>query len=388
MVCSQGEQHQTGAGVEDLDQHALPREAQQETNCRPGFPAHPGPNVAHTRTRHLELLGVAPRMPYRCDDRTGPRAGTVCRMALRGVAGLCPFASGRVRPFLGWRVYRGSPLSLFRRDLVFGVRLGQALTTPTTDIAAFSQTPAAGLPVRPCCGGILAGSDGAADVAVPADGGFGAGAMDRADRSPQRRPVLCPCAGWEQRGVGTSGVRLGAPVPLDVRGRVGGPTPNSRVSLSRTRDLRSSAGRSPRRRAAAPSSTPTSTPRRPAASCCPLRRRGTARSERVPGEPGRAPERLRVQHGHALDRGAHCEPLDGGPPAPTSSHRLLVYWIYDRSPARLGRGDRRDRSFGCPPRFGVALIWHAPCRSPRRGEAPEGCAQLEVALPSSPTVPV
>jgi hypothetical protein len=66
--------------------------------------------------------------------------------------------------------------------------------------------------------------------------------------------------------------------------------------------------------------------------------------------------------------------------------RLLIYWWYDRSRARLGRGDWRGRSLsGFPPRFGVALIWHASCRSPWRGEAQEGSAQLEVALPSSPT---
>ena len=38
---------------------------------------------------------------------------------------------------------------------------------------------------------------------------------------------------------------------------------------------------------------------------------------------------------------------------------------------------------GCPPRFGVALIWHASRWSPWRGVAQEGSAQLEVALPSS-----
>src|SRR3954453_5693935 len=38
-----------------------------------------------------------------------------------------------------------------------------------------------------------------------------------------------------------------------------------------------------------------------------------------------------------------------------SAHRLLIYWWYDRSPARLGRGDRRGRSLiGCPPPVGVA----------------------------------
>jgi hypothetical protein len=69
----------------------------------------------------------------------------------------------------------------------------------------------------------------------------------------------------------------------------------------------------------------------------------------------------------------------------TAAHRLLVNWTYDRSPARLGRGDRRDRSLiGCPPRFGVAHSWRAPRRSPWRGGAPEGFAQLKVALPSSP----
>src|SRR5438309_155255 len=67
------------------------------------------------------------------------------------------------------------------------------------------------------------------------------------------------------------------------------------------------------------------------------------------------------------------------------SHRLLIYWWYDRGPARLGRGDRRGSSLiGCPPIVGVAQIWHAFRRSPWRGEAPEGTAQLEVALPSSP----
>src|SRR6266498_69828 len=60
----------------------------------------------------------------------------------------------------------------------------------------------------------------------------------------------------------------------------------------------------------------------------------------------------------------------------TSAHRLLIYWWYDRRPARLGRGDRQGGSLvGCPLLFGVALIWRASCRSPRRGEVQEGSAQ-------------
>jgi hypothetical protein len=64
---------------------------------------------------------------------------------------------------------------------------------------------------------------------------------------------------------------------------------------------------------------------------------------------------------------------------------LLVNWCYDRSQARLGRGDRRGSSHLRLPTcgLGVAHIWHASCRSPWRGEAQEGSAQLEVALPSS-----
>ena len=70
--------------------------------------------------------------------------------------------------------------------------------------------------------------------------------------------------------------------------------------------------------------------------------------------------------------------------AKTRAHR--IYWWHDRSPARPGRGDRRGGSLiGCPLLFRVALIWHASRRSPRRGEAHEGSAQLEVALPSSLT---
>ncbi|RKR91785.1 hypothetical protein BDK92_6193 [Micromonospora pisi] len=60
-----------------------------------------------------------------------------------------------------------------------------------------------------------------------------------------------------------------------------------------------------------------------------------------------------------------------------SAHRLLVNWTYDRSPARLGRGDRRDSSLiGCPPQFGVALIWHAPAGH-------RGAERLKRGLPSS-----
>jgi hypothetical protein len=40
----------------------------------------------------------------------------------------------------------------------------------------------------------------------------------------------------------------------------------------------------------------------------------------------------------------------------THSSRLLIYWWHDRSPARLGRGDRQGGShFGCPPQVWVWL---------------------------------
>src|SRR5918995_1194486 len=79
------------------------------------------------------------------------------------------------------------------------------------------------------------------------------------------------------------------------------------------------------------------------------------------------------------------DPDDAGPPHPplrnrsreTPAHRLLVNWIYDRSPARLGRGGRRVAlTCGCPRQV---VCSHLACvrRSPRRGVAQEGSAQLE-----------
>src|SRR3954454_9216643 len=67
-----------------------------------------------------------------------------------------------------------------------------------------------------------------------------------------------------------------------------------------------------------------------------------------------------------------------------SSHRLLIYWCHDRSPARLGRGDRRVALSSAARLFWCGSDLVCVRRSPWRGEAEEGSAQLEEALPSSP----
>jgi hypothetical protein len=57
--------------------------------------------------------------------------------------------------------------------------------------------------------------------------------------------------------------------------------------------------------------------------------------------------------------------------------RLLVSLIYDRSPARLGRGDRWDRSLAAVHhRIGVTHSWHAPAGH-------RGAEWLKRGMPSS-----
>src|SRR6266496_2467819 len=57
--------------------------------------------------------------------------------------------------------------------------------------------------------------------------------------------------------------------------------------------------------------------------------------------------------------------------------RLLVYWTYDRSPARLGRGDRRDALIAAAHR---GLVWLS---SGMRPAGHRGGEWLKRGLPSS-----
>src|SRR5690348_687953 len=69
------------------------------------------------------------------------------------------------------------------------------------------------------------------------------------------------------------------------------------------------------------------------------------------------------------------------------STRLLVDWWHGRArPGMVEVIGGVALNSAAHRTFGVAQIWHASCRSPRRGEAREGSAQLKVAVPSSPTV--
>ena len=73
-------------------------------------------------------------------------------------------------------------------------------------------------------------------------------------------------------------------------------------------------------------------------------------------------------------------------PPTGASHRLLVVWTNGSGLVSLGSRCPAGRShIGCPRLVGVALSWRAHRRASRRGEAQEGSAQLEVALPSSST---
>ena len=79
-------------------------------------------------------------------------------------------------------------------------------------------------------------------------------------------------------------------------------------------------------------------------------------------------------------------PGDSIMPDLTRHMRLLVYLPYGPGPARLGRGVRQGARIAAVHCELVRLTHGASCRSPWRGEAQEGSAQLKVALPSPPVI--
>jgi hypothetical protein len=141
-------------------------------------------------------------------------------------------------------------------------------------------------------------------------------------------------------------------------------------------------------------SPPAPAPRSP----LPARMSGMTRP-RLPGLRSRRSGSLggyRPTHGNVrglLDPGGQpfrrCLDEDSSHERSSASYLLvprLIYWCHDRSPARLGRGDRRVALSSAAHRESWCGS-HLACagRSPWRGEAQEGSAQLEEALPSSLT---